>query len=55
MHIDEEGLYVPARYKARIAVETDHKPIMVTINTDKPKEEECKVPEQQRWILVKED
>jgi len=26
---------------------------MVTINTDQPKEEECKVPKQQ-WILVKE-
>jgi len=54
MHIDEEGLYVPTRHKAGIAVETDHKPIMVTINTDQPKEEECKVPKQQRRILVKE-
>jgi len=54
LHIDEEGLYVPTRYKAGIAVETDRKPIMVTINTNQPKEEECKVPKRQRWILVKE-
>ena len=45
---------MPTRYKAGIAVETDHKPIMVTINTNQPKEEECKVPKRQRWILVKE-
>jgi len=40
MHIDEEGLYVPTRYKGGIAVKTDHKPIIVTINSDQLKEEE---------------
>jgi len=43
----------PLDIKAGIAIETNHKPITVTINSDQPKEEVCKVLKQQRWILVR--
>jgi len=54
MHIDE-GLYVPTRYKSGVAVETDHKPITVVINTGQCKEEDSNQPKQAvRWNLTKE-
>jgi len=55
MHIDAERLYVPTRYKAGVAVETDHKPITVTIVTAQWKKKDTNLTKQQlNWNLTKE-
>jgi len=40
MQIDEDGLYIPTRYKAETIVETDHRPIVIKIERDQQEEED---------------
>ena len=56
MQIDEDGLYIPTRYKAETTVETDHRPIIIIIENNEQSEEEEKEVDKDtvKWNFRKE-